>query len=101
MEGSSEVVLTRGAYALPEGISSLSVGADGATLTVGVGAGGALTPDFDGNGTVGFGDFLEFVIVFGSAAGDGRFEARFDLDENGSIGFADFVAFAGAFGSSI
>ncbi len=90
---SSKWLIQRHDYKTPQRV--------GASKLIHIMLGGALTPDFDGNGTVGFGDFLEFAIVFGSAAGDGRFEARFDLDENGSIGFADFVAFAGAFGSSI
>ena len=68
--------------------------------TVG-GAGPApLTPDFDGDGTVGFSDFLQFALVFGAREGDGRFEARFDLDGSGDIGFTDFLVFAGAFGSN-
>ena len=57
-----------------------------------------LTPDFDGDGTVGFSDFLQFALVFGAREGDGRFEARFDLDGSGDIGFTDFLVFAGAFG---
>ena len=68
--------------------------------TVG-GAGPApLTPDFDGDETVGFSDFLQFALVFGAREGDGRFEARFDLDGSGDIGFTDFIVFAGAFGSA-
>ena len=58
-----------------------------------------LTPDFNGDGTVGFSDFLQFALVFGAREGDGRFEARFDLDGSGDIGFTDFIVFAGAFGS--
>ncbi len=57
------------------------------------------TPDFDGDGTVDFSDFLHFASQFGLSKGDEGFDARFDLDGNGSIGFSDFLIFAGAFGS--
>ena len=56
------------------------------------------TPDFDGDGTVGFSDFVQFAGRFGLSQGDEGYDARFDLDGNGAIGFSDFVIFAGAFG---
>ena len=59
------------------------------------------SPDFDGNGTVGFPDFVLFAALFGMSDGDEEFDARFDLDENGDIGFSDFVIFAAAFGTGI
>ena len=94
-------VLEAGTYLI--NVSSLSNAGDYSLqifeTTVG-GAGPApLTPDFDGDGTVGFSDFLQFALVFGAREGDGRFEARFDLDGSGDIGFTDFIVFAGAFGS--
>ncbi|MDE2887986.1 MAG: hypothetical protein OXR72_07200 [Gemmatimonadota bacterium] len=55
-------------------------------------------PDFDGDGTVGFPDFLQFAAQFGLSQGDERYDARFDLDGNGAVGFSDFLIFAGAFG---
>ena len=61
----------------------------------------AATPDFDGDGTVGFSDFVAFAGRFGSSQGDAGYEARFDLDGDGSIGFSDFVTFAGAFGTAV
>ncbi len=61
----------------------------------------APSPDFDGDGTVGFPDFLAFAGNFGSSRGDARYEARFDLDGDGSVAFADFLIFAGAFGSRV
>ncbi len=57
------------------------------------------TPDFDGDGTVGFGDFLLFAAAFGQSQGDAGYDARYDLDEDGTIGFGDFLIFAGAFGN--
>ena len=56
--------------------------------------------DFDGDGTVGFGDFLQFAAQFGLSQGDAGYDAKFDLDGNGAIDFGDFVIFAGAFGTS-
>ena len=57
-----------------------------------------ITPDFDGDGTVGFPDFLLFAAQFGSSQGDARYDARFDLDGDGTIGFGDFLIFVNAFG---
>ena len=54
--------------------------------------------DFDGDGTVGFSDFLLFAGKFGLSQGEEDYDALFDLDGNGAIGFSDFVIFAGAFG---
>ena len=75
-------------------------------LIVDAGAGnqrddGVPSPDFDGDGTVGFSDFLAFASVFGSQQGDAGFDARFDLDGDGAIGFPDFVAFAADFGKTV
>lgn len=61
----------------------------------------APTPDFDGDGSVGFPDFLSLASVFGSSAGDPSFDARFDLDQDGSIGFGDFLQFASVFGTAV
>ena len=59
------------------------------------------SPDFDGDGTVGFSDFLALAGAFGSQRGDAAYEARYDLDGDGTIGFGDFLTFAGAFGSQV
>ncbi len=53
----------------------------------------ALTPDFDGDGQVGFPDFLAFVSQFGARQGDERYDARYDLDRDGGnwiFRFSDF-----------
>lgn len=59
------------------------------------------SPDFDGDGTVGFSDFVQFASRFGEQQGDAGFDARFDLDGNGEIGFSDFLIFARNFGKEI
>ena len=61
----------------------------------------ALTPDFDGDGMVGFADFLQLAGVFGSSRGDGMYRARYDLDGDGAIGFSDFLIFTNDFGKSV
>ncbi len=41
------------------------------------------SPDFDGDGTVGFSDFVLFATLFGMSESE-EFDVRFDLDENGA-----------------
>ena len=60
-----------------------------------------LVGDFDGNGEVGFTDFLAFVDKFGKTNTDADFDAAFDLDSDGSIGFLDFLTFVEFFGLTI
>ena len=57
--------------------------------------------DFDGDGTVGFGDFVKFAAKFGLSQGDDGYDARYDLNGDGGIGFADFVIFAENFGKEV
>ena len=59
------------------------------------------SPDFDGDGTVGFADFLQFAGQFGTRQGDGTYQARYDLDGNGAIDFSDFLIFANSFGTQV
>ena len=59
------------------------------------------TPDFDGDGVVGFADFLLFVAQFGSSEDDEGYDVWFDLDGDGMIGFGDFLIFANAFGKAV
>ena len=61
---------------------------------------GTAHADFDGDGTVGFLDFLQFAAQFGLSQDDDGFDVRFDLDGNGAIGFSDFLIFASAFGNN-
>ena len=50
------------------------------------------SPDFDGDGEIGFGDFFLFAEAFGGS------DPRFDLDASGEVDFADFFLFAEHFG---
>ncbi len=58
-------------------------------------------PDFDGNKTVDFNDFVAFVKVFGTTDGDGRYDAKFDLITDGTINFTDFIEFIKVFGQTV
>ena len=60
-----------------------------------------LPPDFNGNGTVGFEDFIAFAQVYGLSEGDDRYHSRYNLSQNGSIGFEDFIQFAQAYGKPV
>ena len=51
-----------------------------------------VTPDFDGDGEVGFADFFLFAEAFGGS------DPLFDLDDSGLVDFADFFLFAESFG---
>ncbi|MBT3601503.1 MAG: T9SS type A sorting domain-containing protein [Candidatus Latescibacteria bacterium] len=84
-----------------------STGTEQETLELGAGSGVAIgiepvstTPssDFNGDGEVGFPDFIMFAQAFGATTGDAKYDARFDLDSSGDIGFSDFITFAQAFG---
>ncbi len=59
------------------------------------------SPDFDGNGLVGFSDFVAFAGAFGAQRGDGKYVAKYDLNNDGSIGFDDLLIFAESFGDAV
>ena len=54
--------------------------------------------DFDGDGTVGFPDFILFAKAFGTTSVDDDFDLRFDLNGDGTVDFGDFLTFAKSFG---
>ena len=56
------------------------------------------SPDFDGNGTVRFPDFILFARAFGTSSADEDFDLRFDLNGDGTVDFGDFLIFAKSFG---
>ena len=57
-------------------------------------------PDFNGDGSVGFSDFLQFAEKFGTNRGDENYDIRYDLDSDNTVGFSDFVIFAASFGKT-
>ena len=104
-----DVATGQGKGALSTGTLSVAFSPDGMTLASGGGgillwdvspyvAPEPLATDFDGDGTVGFPDFLQFAAQFGQNRNDAGYDARFDLDGNGAVEFNDFVIFARSFG---
>ncbi|MGB1717858.1 MAG: hypothetical protein ACPHO6_06865, partial [Candidatus Latescibacterota bacterium] len=76
------------------------VAAGGSSSSSGGGAAAnAEGADFDGDRTVGFGDFFLFADAFGKSAEEAG--AAFDLDGSGTIDFGDFFVFADSFGTSL
>ena len=65
---------------------------DRPVVTIEVAGVGLSVGDFDGDGSVGFSDFLMFAQAFGTN------DTKFDIDGDGSVGFADFLLFAAEFG---
>jgi len=59
-----------------------------------------LTGDLDRDGRVDGRDLVAFAVLFGSARGDGRYEARADFDSDGKIDGVDLAALAANFGKS-
>lgn len=51
--------------------------------------------DFDGSGTIDFGDFLGFASAFGTP------DATYDVDQSGSVDFSDFLVFVENFGRQV
>jgi sugar lactone lactonase YvrE len=60
-------------------------------LAINVVLAGELSADFDGDGEVGFADFLNFAQAFGTT------NATYDLDGDGVVGFGDFIILAAQF----
>ncbi len=77
---------------------SLLFGLIAAVLTSVAGSASAQTVadvDFDGDGEVGFGDFLMFAGAYDTT------QPAYDLDANGRVEFDDFLTFAGFYGQSV
>ncbi len=56
--------------------------------------------DFDGNGKIGFEDFILFAEAYGKVVGEyATVFAPFDLDLDGQVGFGDFLIFVRVFGT--
>jgi hypothetical protein len=103
-KGETRVTLISGQYGTASGQEKLTIGSGGAAVLIGgLAVSGPVTvsPDIDGDGSVGFGDFLIFAGVFGKSSGDDGFNAAADLNSDGSIGFPDFLTFAAAFGKPV
>ena len=106
MMTSSKDLIYIAALALLAFVCNAAMGADASddrvtALATSVNANGGDTasiPDFDGDGTIGFGDFLILAGVFGARQGDAKYDATYDLNDDGEIGFSNFLIFANSFG---
>tara|TARA_Y100000310_G_scaffold342681_1_gene446913 strand:- start:2883 stop:4220 length:1338 start_codon:yes stop_codon:yes gene_type:complete len=58
-------------------------------------------PDFDGDGNVGFGDFLQFARAFGTSSTDFNWDPQYDLDSDDIVAFSDFLHFARVYGNDV
>jgi len=101
--GETGISLVSGEFAKATEIRQLDIGGGGALVTIGgeLGGDGPPSPDFNGDGFVGFPDFLAFAQAFGSNSGDANYDVKFDLNSDGNIGFPDFLTFASAFGKPV
>jgi hypothetical protein len=95
------VELVSGQLAYSTGQVQLSIGSGGSRLLIGGISSGAPTGDFDGDGLIGFVDFIGFAQVYGSTEGDGLYLPNYDMNQDGSINFNDFIAFAQVYGTSV
>ena len=93
---STDINLTNVVFSLGDGILLEAARSASITLSGEV----ALIGDFDNDGSVGFSDFLQFAMAFGSTSADASFDSRFDFDSGGSVGFSDFLMFALNFGAT-
>ena len=97
--GVTTINLTAGSL----GSTAVEIGPGAAFVVIGGSA--AQTPaqaaNFDGDGTVGLGDFLVFAGGFGKTSDDPEFDSRLDLDGDGQVGFTDFLQFAAVFGQTL
>jgi hypothetical protein len=96
-------------------LSSVSLATGGAVSDVEIGSGGSYVvlggsaiptdpvarADIDGDGTVGFSDFISFAGAFNQSSTDANYDARIDFDDDGNIGFGDFIFFAQHFGKIV
>ena len=100
-------------YSYPTMLASMAFSPDGRTLFAALSHAriemwdttphttpGSGIPDWDGDGAVGFGDFVKFAAKFGFSRGKVGYDPRFDLDRDGEVGFSDFLILARAFGRS-
>ena len=85
--GRASTILTLGRDPETVTVTATVAGLDPVTFT----ATSEATPDFDGDGDVGFSDFFLFADAFGGS------DPRFDLDGSGSVDFGDFFLLADYF----
>lgn len=94
---SADVQIVRASFANADGPVPIEIGSEGAQVRV-IGS-SEPNADFDGDGEVGFTDFILFAGKFGTEVGDDGYDPAFDLSGNGPVDFSDFIIFANQFGT--
>ena len=98
--GQSKRIHTSGNAIKSLAVTSTSGTAITYTVSVSELAPGPATADFDGDGEIGFTDFLAFAAGFGKSAGEVGFDPTFDLNNDLQITFPDFLTFVQNFGTN-
>jgi len=57
--------------------------------------------DFNGDGEIGSGNLLPFLIAYGEAEGDVSYNSNFDTNGDGEVGSADLLVFLIAYGATL
>ncbi len=80
------------------GLDAVAIGPGGSYVLIG-GSGPAVpNGDFDGDGIVGFTDFISFAMAYSTVKGDPTYSASYDMNQDDKIDFTDFVMFAQVYG---
>jgi hypothetical protein len=99
-EGETEIKLINAAIGDATTFANVESEPNASIVIRSIGTSSGPNPDFDGDGEVGFRDFILFAQRFGARTGEQLFDAQYDLDSNGDIGFRDFILFAQVYGKS-
>ncbi len=93
---STEIQLVRAEFRRGEQVESVIL-----TARVELDVAVALSPDFDGDGFVGFQDLSLLTGLYGYREGQEQYEAKYDLNGDGEIGLDDFLIFIKSYGKRV
>ena len=96
LSGETKVELTAGKI----GVDAVEIGSGGAYVIIGGVGPSVPNGDFDGDGVIGFLDFITFAQAYGTFEGDPNYSAGFDMNQDGGINFLDFIQFAQVYGKA-
>ena len=99
--GEALIALTAAHYAASDTLKVLGIAPAGATLSISGAPLPPASPDFDGDGNIGFTDFLHLAQVVGARQGEANYDGKFDLNRDGHIEFLDCLLFVQAFGKTM
>jgi hypothetical protein len=97
--GDTEITLVKAA--IGNAVSFENVESEpGNSVVIHISVSAGPNPDFDGDGVIGFRDFILFAQKFGTEVGEEAYDSQFDLDSGGDVGFRDFILFAQVYGKA-